>query len=93
MYKLMQVYTTEHGCWHLENKQDLFFKVGLPQGDVEGLFWWDEGQAKLCAWRFSKDEDDCFDDLVDEVGLEKLAELEEEWRPLATKVLQEMNHE
>lgn len=90
-YEVNKTYTTEDGIWYLQNEQDLFFQVSLPEGDVEGLFWWDEDRVALGNWRYAADETDCFDDLGDQVSDAKLDELEAKWRPLAERVLTELN--
>jgi len=92
-YELNRVYTTEDGIWYLQNEQDLFFEVSLPEGDVEGLFWWYENRVALGGWRYAADETDCFDDLGKQVSKTKLKKLEGKWRPLAEKVLKELNRD
>lgn len=93
-YEFMREYCAEHGVWHLENKGDLFFKTLLDDGaELEGLFWWREGEVAFGGWRYAADQDDWFDDLGNQVSKAKLNQLKAKWRPLATKVLQEINTE
>lgn len=92
-YELMRCYKAEHGEWHLENEQDLFFKTLLDDGaELEGLFWWREGEVAFGGWRYAANQDDWFDELGNQVAKAKLNKLKAKWRPLANKVLKEMNH-
>lgn len=93
-YELMRCYKAEHGEWHLENKQDLFFYTSLDDGaELEGKFCWREGEVAFGGWRYAADSEDWFDELGNQVAKAKLNKLKVKWRPLATKVLHEMNGE
>lgn len=86
--ELMKFYDAEHGSWYLENEKDFYFESSLPEGDLRGLFYMDDGVVRFGGFEFTDDK--FFVSLTNQVSKDVCDDLQSKWLPLATETLQAM---